>query len=47
MLFDVSQKSKAQATLEFGHRLRDQGLSRPEISRLTGHFLQSVEAVVS
>ena len=38
---------KAQATLEFVHRLRGQGLSRPEISKLTGLFLQSVEAVVS
>ena len=39
------EKGKAQATLNFVHRLRQQGLSPEEISRLTGLPLEQVEAM--
>ena len=40
------EKGKAQATLDFVHRLRQQGLSPEEISRLTGLPLEQVEAML-
>ncbi len=39
-------QGKAQATLEFVHRLRDHGLAPEEIARLTGLPLDQVEAML-
>jgi hypothetical protein len=40
------EKGKAQATLEFVCRLRDQGLAPEEIARLTGLSLEQVDVIL-